>query len=272
MKKIILRAKIDICSELNLKSLSRIDFNKNVNFIKKLKVLFANKEIKLEEIFNVSINKLNKKEPELIIYGLNKFCNFVGWRWENGKIHVKSNVGSYLGANMQGGSILVEGSAENFVGSELENGEILIKSNVQDFVGAPQPGKKVGMTGGTIIIKGTARHFLGLNMKKGLIYVENDVGDFSCNNMTAGTVILQKKIGKNFGNGIKRGTVVIKKRNLDKNLFLQTTNTNSSFFDFLNNFLKNNYGLKGFKKKRDLKRFFGDLSISGLGEVIVSDN
>ncbi len=269
MKKIILKVKYEIKSELNLKNLSKIDFKQNIDFTKNLKVLYDNKEISLGSLFDVREDKFVKKKSELILYGLNKYCNFLGWKWKHGRIVVKSSIGSYLGSKMTGGSILVEGSAENFVGSELINGEILIKSNALDFVGAPLPGKKVGMQGGIIIIEGNVNDYLGLNMRRGIIYVNKDAGNFCCNNMIAGTVIVKRKVGDHFANGLKRGTIIIKKKILDKKNFLETTDSDSTFFNFLDNFLRVKFGLRGFKGKDKLKRFYGDLKNDGVGEILI---
>ena len=55
MKKIILKAKIDFKSELNLKNLSKINFEEKI--ISKTNILYDNKEFKLQELFKIQVHK-----------------------------------------------------------------------------------------------------------------------------------------------------------------------------------------------------------------------
>jgi len=51
MKKIILKAKINFKSELNLKNLSKINFEEKI--ISKINILYDNKEFELQELFKI---------------------------------------------------------------------------------------------------------------------------------------------------------------------------------------------------------------------------
>ena len=133
MKKIILKAKINFKSELNLKNLSKINFEEKI--ISKINILYDNKEFELQELFKIQVQKSDKNE--LIIFGTNRNCDYLGWKWQKGTLRIKSDVGSFLGVQMINGKIIVEGSCQHHVGSGMTGGKIFLKSNAYDFVGSP---------------------------------------------------------------------------------------------------------------------------------------
>ena len=269
MKRVIIKLNEKVESELDLRNLSQIDFEKNLGLIRKIKLLYKNRQVLVGKLFSIKIEKTAKKENELVISNLNKNCNFIGWRWKKNILRINSNVGSFLGAKMTGGSIYVEGAAENYVGSQMKNGNIFVKSNCLDFVGCPLPGNKIGMSGGVIIINGNVRDYLGLNMRKGMIYVNGNSGNYSCNNMLAGTVIIKKKIGKYLGFGMKRGTILIRQNLINKKIFFENKELDLTFINLIYDFFFKNYGIKIFKKKAKFRRFFGDRNIDGMGELLI---
>ena len=265
MKKIILEGKIEFKFELNLKNLSKIDFEeKNLG---KITVLYNNKEYKLKELFKIKIQKSDKNE--LIIFGMNRNCDYLGWKWKRGILRIKSDVGSFLGVQMIDGKIIVEGSCGNHVGSAITGGKIFIKSNAQDFVGSPLPGSKIGMNGGIIVIHGKAGNFLGLQMRRGVVFVGQDVGNNCCNNMVAGTVILKKNFGNQLGLGMKRGSIILVKQKLKSANFIHTGESRSIFLNLLNNYFLKVLSLKLFSNKDKFVRFVGDIKMDGMGEIFV---
>ena len=269
MKKIILKPKTKISHHLDLRNISLIDANLNFNAIFKLKILYGNIEKKIVDLFDIKV-EINKKENVKVeISGINRNCDYVGWKWKNGDLKINSDVGSFLGAKMSGGKIILNGSAENFVGSEMSGGSIDINKDACEFVGSPLPGSKFGMNGGDIIIKGKARDYLALNMRRGLIFVNSGVRNYCCNNMIAGTVIIKKDIGKNFGVGMKRGTVLTNDNSFSKNFFKENGFSASIFYELLNNYIIKKYGIKMFKERKSTMRYLGDKNIGGMGEIFL---
>ena len=268
MKKIILKAKIDFKSELNLKNLSNINFEEKI--VPKTNILYNNKEFKLPELFKIQVQKSDKNE--LIIFGTNRNCDFLGWKWKQGTLRIKSDIGSFLGGQMINGKIIVEGSCEHHVGSGMTGGKIFIKSDAYDFVGSPLPGRKIGMNGGVIVINGKAGNFLGLQMRQGVIFVGEDVGNNCCNNMIAGTVILKKSFGNQIGLGMKRGSIILfRKKNKCEN-FVDSGESQSLFLSLLNNYFFKVLSIKLFNSKYKFKRLIGDIKMNGMGEIFVKIN
>jgi len=272
MKKIVFKPRIRIDGELNLKNLSFLNLEKPLlRKIQRIKLLYKNQEINLEKLFEIKITKTNYNNNEVVISGLNKFCNYLGYEWKGGVLRINSNVGSFIGARMLQGEIIVNGSTENYLGSEMQGGHILIKSNTLDFAGSPMPGSKVGMNGGVIVILGNARDYLGLNMKRGKIYVKGNSRDYCCNNMVAGTVIIKRKYGKNIGNGMKRGTIILYRNVLLNKNFVRSGGLSLTYINLINDFFLKNYGERVFERNARFKRFCGDRSNEGIGELIVKE-
>ena len=265
MKKIILKAKINFKSELNLKNLSKINFEEKI--ISKIKMLYDNKEFKLKELFKIQVKKSDKNE--LIIFGTNRNCDYLGWKWKKGTLIIKSDVGSFLGVQMSNGKIIVEGSCEHHVGSGMTGGKIFLKSNAYDFVGSPLPGSKIGMNGGLIVINGKAGNFLGLQMRRGVIFVAQDVGNNCCNNMIAGTVILKKSFGDQLGLGMKRGSIILFRKKIKCANFVDSGESRSLFINLLNNYLFKVLNLKPFSQKDKFIRLIGDIKMDGMGEIFL---
>ena len=230
-------------------------------------MLYDNKEFKLKELFKIQVKKSDKNE--LIIFGTNRNCDYLGWKWKKGTLIIKSDVGSFLGVQMIDGKIIVEGSCEHYVGSGMTGGRIFLKSNVYDFVGSPLPGSKIGMNGGSIIINGKAGNFLGLRMRRGIIFVGGDVGTNCCNNMIAGTVILKKSFGNQLGLGMKRGSIILFRKKSKCVNFVDAGKSRSLFLSLLNNYFLKVYSLKLFSNKDKFKRLIGDIKMDGMGEIFL---
>ncbi len=269
MKTITLKSKFKINSELDLRQLSEIDFEKPMNYLLSIKALFERKEIRLKDLFEVKCKNNNLVHNELIINGLNKNCHHVGSHWSKGSLIINSNVGSFLGANMVGGKIIINGSADNYVGSQMKNGSIFVLANTSDFVGAPPPGCKMGMSGGEIIIKGRTKNYLGLNMRRGIIFIGGKSGDYCCNNMIAGTVILKKGFGKNLAVGMKRGTIISGKEKFSNTFFKRSGEHPESFFGLLNKYFSDHFNISLFRKKTKFIRFCRDLALDSKGELYI---
>ena len=112
---------------------------------------------------------------------------------------------------------------------------------------------------------------LGFNMKRGKIYVKGDSRDYCCNNMVAGTVIIKRKYGKNIGNGMKRGTIILYRNLLLNKNFVTSGGLSLTYINLMNNFFLKNYGERVFERNTRFKRFCGDRSNDGIGELIVKE-
>ena len=142
MKRIIIKPKIKIRNNLNLKNLNLINKNLALREINNIKILYKNKEKKLKDLFTVTQQNIKSDINEVLLLESNIFFEFLGYEWSNDLLQVDSNVGSYLGARMKSGKIIVNGSCQNYMGAEMSGGSIIIKKNAGKFAGSSISGKQ----------------------------------------------------------------------------------------------------------------------------------
>ncbi len=270
MKKVILKLKrpVNHCDLRNLSRINNIEINqKNVSQIK----IFVNrKESSVANFFSIKISKIKSEINEIEIYGCNRFCHYLGYRWEKNKLLVNSNLGSNIGYEMISGEIKINGSVDNFLGAQMISGVINVKGNASNYVGSSYLGVKQGMRGGEIIIDGHAGDYLGCFMRRGLIVVKGYVGKFCCFKMIAGNVILFKSYKSFLGLSMKRGTIILMRNNI-KDIGARRSKpyefVESTFFKYLKKYLRNKYCISLDNNK--YQRFFADISVNGIGEILV---
>jgi formylmethanofuran dehydrogenase subunit C len=155
----------------------------------------------------------------------------------------------------------------------MSGGEIYVKGNAGNFVGSSYLGVKQGMKGGEIIIDGHAGDFLGCFIRRGLIIVKGNVGRFCCFKMIAGNVILFKSFKSSLGLSMKRGTIFLMSYDI-KNIGARGSESfdfiESIFFKYFKNYLKNKFSINLGNYK--YKRFYGDRSVNGIGEILFRQN
>ena len=268
MKKIIIKPKIKISNSLDLKNLNLINKNLSLREINNIKILYNNKEKKLEDLFTITEQTIKSDVNEVLLLESNFFYDFLGFEWSNDLLLINSNVGSYLGAKMKSGKITVKGSCQNYMGAEMSGGAIVVKKNAGNFVGSSISGKRIGMTGGSILILGNVDKYLCYQMRRGFIFVGGEAGDNCCNNLVAGTIIIKKGVGKNFCIGMKRGTVILLSNVTMQSNFIESGNCSLAFINLLNQFVSNEFKMKIFGEKSKVSRFIGDKNIRGQGELL----
>ena len=270
MKKVILKLKKPVNhSDLrNLSIINTIEINqKNIS---QIKIYVNRKESIVGKLFSIKISKIKSETNEIEIHGCNKFCHYLGYGWKKNKLFVNSDLGSNIGYKMISGAIKIKGSVDNFLGAEMSGGEIYVKGNAGNFVGSSYLGVKQGMKGGEIIIDGHAGDFLGCFIRRGLIIVKGNVGRFCCFKMIAGNVILFKSFKSSLGLSMKRGTIFLMSNNI-KNIGARSSKSfdfvESIFFKYFKRYLKSKFSINLGNNK--YKRFYGDRSVNGIGEILV---
>ena len=268
MNKIQLTPRIIIDSDLNLEGLSDIDISKfNQSKLETFRIKYRNKICFLRNIFKINIEKdsINK----IIIKKSNQFFQNLGFKWRRDLLEVFGNAGSFFGANMTGGKVVLHGSCNNFLGSNMEGGEIIVKKNAGNFVGSSTFGNLVGMTNGKISIQGNVGNFLAYKMRRGLIMIKGNVGDNCANFLIAGTIIVSGNIGNDFCLGMKRGSLLLnKKPKITLMRFKDCGLHELNYYKIFNSLLRD----LGFKNVSVFKKFIGDITNSGMGEILISDS
>lgn len=190
----------------------------------------------------------------------------------HGRIHVAGHAGHYLGQDMLGGQITVRGSAGNWLGAGMTGGRIDISGDAGDFMGAAPTGAMHGMSGGSIIVYGNAGKRAGDRMRRGTILVLGNAGDFTGSRMIAGTLFVMGKARAGVGCGMRRGTIVLGR--MPAHMLITFSDCGKLKMEFLRLlFKKTAQAAKRLDFFRDFgpeaRRFAGDLSSGGQGEILV---
>ena len=111
---------------------------------------------------------------------------------------------SGIGRGMKAGRLTIRGDAGTRVGAEMSGGTIDVEGAVGDWAGA-----EIGMRDGVILVEGSAGDDVGLAMRRGLIAIAGTAGATLGRALVAGSIFVFGRVGPRFGAGMKRGTIVI---------------------------------------------------------------
>jgi formylmethanofuran dehydrogenase subunit C len=231
-----------------------------------LPVVLGKRRYRLDDFFEVA----GAGSEELEVRGDAGRVKWIGRGMTRGRITVVGNAGMHLGAYMKGGTIEVSGNASDWVGAEMTGGLIRIGGNAGGQIGAAYRGSLSGMNGGTILVEGSAGIEIGMRMKRGTLAVRGSVRDFAGLQMKGGTIVLMGGAEIRTGAWMVRGTIV----SLAPIRLMPTFSFACAYHPpFLNLYAKH-LGKLGFSipyeaQKGSYRRFTGDTSVPGKGEILI---
>ncbi len=264
--KISLQQRVDV-SPLTPDNLA----GKSLDEIAAIELQNGNRKVRADAIFTLS----GDDHLNIVFKNALDKLDYIGKGNSNGEISVEGDGGAYLGFQLQGGTINVTGSVGAYAACELRNGVINIGGNAGDFLGAALPGNKKGMQGGVVIVKGNAGERVGDHMRRGSILIEGSAGAYLGSRMTAGTIAVLGEVGAYPGYAMKRGTLLL----LTAPSAIPATfnDCGTHTLGFLPLLLKGlqsyqtQFGALADKVKR-VRRYAGDMSGAGKGEILVSES
>jgi formylmethanofuran dehydrogenase subunit C len=173
-----------------------------VNPGKELSIWRGNRQVPLEEIFDIQIEGTasSAMEIEVVITGGSGRIKRVGEYMEAGTIRIEGDIGMHCGNFMSGGSIEIKGNADAWLGREMRGGTITCHGNAGDYCGSGYRGEKRGMRGGTIEVFGNAGDFTAETLTGGTIIVHGNVGDLSGAEMKGGILTIHGNASRVCGN------------------------------------------------------------------------
>lgn len=118
-------------------------------------------------------------------------------------IHLKGEVGDFVGALNDGAKIKIDGNAGRYVGDNMTAGEIVVNGSAGEGVG-------FGQYKGIIVVRGNAGDAVGQLNKGGTIIIDGDIGDLSGLYMLSGDIIVTGNAGLSTGDWMIGGTIYIK--------------------------------------------------------------
>ena len=233
--------------------------------IRELPVYLGKRQRRVDDFFDVE----GEASSDLRIVGDARRVKWIGRGMTEGRITVDGNVGMHLGAYMQGGEIEVTGNVGDWLGAEMTGGSITVRGSAGGQVGAAYRGSLSGMRDGTILIEGTAGLEVGMRMRRGTIVVAGGVRDFAGLEMKGGTIVLG---GAELRTGawMARGTIV----SLSSIPLLPTFAYASTYIPSFLRLYARHLAVPGFEipceaGKGAYRRYTGDMSIPGKGEILV---
>lgn len=186
-----------------------------------------------------------------------------------GRILLDGDAGANVGRKLAGGQVVVTGHVGPYAGSGLESGRLEIKGDAGDFLAAPREGELHGMSGGLLIVRGTVGERAGDRLRRGVVIIEGDAGDWLASRLIAGTLIVLGAVGMNPGYLMKRGTVALADPPEMPSNFVDCGNYHTAFAAVMGRALKaESAGVERFFRS-PLRRFAGDMSVLGKGEIFV---
>jgi len=234
--------------------------------VRALPIFLGKRQCRLDEYFEID----GAVGEEIEIRGDAGKVKWLGKGMTRGSLRIVGNAGMHLGAYMQGGTIEVTGNASDWVGAEMTAGLIRINGNVGGQAGAAYRGSMAGMKGGAILIGGSGGLEIGMRMKRGIIAVSGPVRDFAGLQMKGGTLFLLGGAELRTGSWMNRGTIVSLVPIPLLPTFSPACDYNPTFLRIYAKHLKTlGLSLPDAGKSGFYKRYIGDTSIPGKGEILI---
>lgn len=225
------------------------------------------RKVRADELFSIS----GDDTQNIVIKNSFGKLDYIGKDLRCGHITVEGSAGAYLAMGMKSGSISVSGDAGIFAACEMQNGTLTIAGNAGDFLGGALPGNKKGMKGGLVLVKGNVGERAGDHLRRGTILIEGNAGDYCGSRMIAGTIAVLGKTGRHLGYGMNRGTLLLWNTPEIPATFNDCGTHTLSFLPIMFALFKNldsKFAQDSIAFNR-ARRYGGDMSASGRGEVLV---
>lgn len=186
-----------------------------------------------------------------------------------GRVVLTGDAGSNVGRKLAGGEVVVTGHVGPYAGSGIESGRLEIIGDAGDFLAATREGELHGMSGGTLIVRGTVGDRAGDRLRRGTIIIEGDAGDWLGSRLVAGTLVVLGAVGLNPGYLMRRGTLALANPPDLPPYFVDCGTYFAAFAPVFGRALKpESAGTEKFFRGA-LRRFAGDMSVLGKGEIFV---
>jgi len=243
----------------------------DIEEIERLPLWHGRRKVPLVELFSIELGDPN----DIHVEGDLEHVKRIGQDMSHGRIVVHGDAGMHLGAGMSGGEIIVQGNVDARAGAHMVEGLIWIHGDAGPMLGGAYAGEKLGMKGGVIIVDGNAGPRAAERMRRGIIVVQGNLGDFGGVRMIAGSLFVFGTMGARPGAGMKRGTLAAfggLRRGLLPTFSYSCTCESPPFLRYYLRRLRA-WGLPVPEDlmNRRYRRFTGDLTTIGKGEVLVPE-
>ncbi|HET8947319.1 MAG TPA: formylmethanofuran dehydrogenase subunit C [Candidatus Polarisedimenticolia bacterium] len=188
-----------------------------------------------------------------------------------GRMIVEGHAGPCAGAGMRGGRLEIEGDAGRRAGEGMTGGILVVRGSAGDDLGGAGPAAARGLNRGAIFVAGNAGARAGRRMRRGLIAIGGEAGPLLGTEMLAGTIVVLGRAGDGAGTWMRRGTIVLGAGPVPSSpAFAAAGSLRFSFWSLYDEALRAaGVPLPESWRGGRFRRFVGDRSGAGLGEILV---
>ncbi|HYV19288.1 MAG TPA: formylmethanofuran dehydrogenase subunit C [Verrucomicrobiae bacterium] len=188
-----------------------------------------------------------------------------------GRMRIAGPAGPCAGAGMRGGRLEIHADAGGRAGEGMTGGVLAVLGSAGDDLGGPAPTATRGVDRGVILVAGSAGARAGRRMRRGVIAIGGDAGPLLGTEMLAGTVVVLGRAGEGVGTWMRRGTIVLGQGIAPAApAFAASGSGRFSFWSLYDGALRAaGVPLPEAWRAGRFRRFVGDRSGAGLGEILV---
>ena len=188
-----------------------------------------------------------------------------------GRLVIEGHAGLGAGSGMGGGRLEIRGDAGARAGEGMTGGVLVVRGSAGDDPGGASPGATRGVNRGVILIGGNAGARAGRRMRRGLIAIGGDAGPLAGTEMLAGTIVVAGRAGAGAGTWMRRGTILLGAGAPPAApAFAPSGHGRFSFWSLYDEALRAaGATVPGTWRTCRFRRFVGDRSGAGLGEILV---
>ncbi len=189
----------------------------------------------------------------------------------SGRMRVTGPAGPCAGAGMRGGRLEIEADAGGRAGEGMTGGALVVRGSAGDDLGGPAPAATRGVNRGVILVAKNAGARAGRRMRRGVIAIGGEAGPLLGTEMLAGTIVVLGRAAEGVGTWMKRGTIVLGDGPVPAApAFAASGSGRFSFWSLYDGALRAaGVPLPEAWRAARFRRFVGDRSGAGLGEILV---
>ena len=250
---------------VNMSSVTPDLLTQDLEAVRKTTVGVGAQTSALGDLFDVAESDADR----LLIRNADQRLSHVGAALRDGEIVVEGDCGDYAAHAMSGGVLRVTGNVGDCAAARMTGGRAVIDGNAGDALAAAPVGAVCGINNGAVVVGGSVGDRACERMRRGTVVILGDCGDYCAARMIAGTVFILGKPGRRLGYEMRRGTLVIKDRAFMNNPFFVRSGAQISFMPLLARYVRSLDKSTQAVPESCSARYTGDVSVDGLGEIIV---
>jgi formylmethanofuran dehydrogenase subunit C len=235
--------------------------------IERITIGTSNAPLRVGDVFAVS----GSAGEKIVIVGGSDRLDNVAAKLNAGTIEVEGDVGAFAAAQMKGGHLAVRGNAGALLGAAMKDGLVHVTGSVGEQAGGARPTDRYGMQGGIVVIDGDVGQRAGQRMRRGTILAGGTFGRHAGMHMMGGTLWTRTGFGDEPGMQLRRGTLIGPTTGRLLPTFRDGGYHDLVILRILSRDLAERLGpLAPPPLPAKVRKYSGDLSISGKGELLLT--